>query len=623
MVVLWFQSPYPMTTYCLAALTLFASMPAAVAAPVDDAGVLLAQAKAASGGDTWDRVRSLEMKSTISQGGLTGTQVEWDDVATGASAVRYQLGPTSGRQGYDGRVVWEQDQSGLSRPVSGMDSRRAAVSAAYRSRLAYWFPARGAAVITRLGTQASSDRAFDVVHIAPTGGRAFDLWLDQQTHLIARTVEPGAGETTTTFFSEYRTVAGLSLPFFIRLNTGEAQYDQTTAVQGIVVNAPVRPALFHIPPPPPPDFAIAGGRASATVRFHFFDNLIYFDAKINSRGPFRTVLDSGATNIVDPPLAAWLRLKTQGALQGDGLGEKSVSVGVAPTRSLQIGTATLTRQIFYVYQLPAVGPPLHSLIGYELFKRFVVSIDYDRSRLTLTLPSHFRPPAGATAIAFRFNKETPEVDGSIDGCPGSFTLDTGSSGSVALTGPFVARNRLGSHYRHQVRALSRYGIGGPEYAQMTRAGAFTLGSNKGSVVVQHPVTDLSVSKAGAAADQVVAGNVGEGVLRQFNLVFDYAHRKLYFTPNAGYGKPDVFSRSGLSLLPQGSSWRVSYAIAGSPAAAAGLKVGDRVLTVNGNTAGQHPDLSALWHGAVGMRIPLVLQSGTGRRTVTLVLRNIL
>jgi C-terminal processing protease CtpA/Prc len=81
----------------------------------------------------------------------------------------------------------------------------------------------------------------------------------------------------------------------------------------------------------------------------------------------------------------------------------------------------------------------------------------------------------------------------------------------------------------------------------------------------------------------VAGNVGAGVLKRFNITFDYPHQQLIFEPNANHDKPDVFDRSGMWLNQSADGFEVMDVIPGGPAATAGIKIGDRVLTIDGHS----------------------------------------
>jgi hypothetical protein len=56
-----------------------------------------------------------------------------------------------------------------------------------------------------------------------------------------------------------------------------------------------------------------------------------------------------------------------------------------------------------------------------VFRRFVVTIDYEFHRLTLTRPDGFHYSGGGTTVPFFFSGTVPQVEGEIDGIPGGST----------------------------------------------------------------------------------------------------------------------------------------------------------------------------------------------------------
>src|SRR5208337_2920031 len=103
-------------------------------------------------------------------------------------------------------------------------------------------------------------------------------------------------------------------------------------------------------------------------------------------------------------------------------------------------------QIFAVYPMESFasveGIDHSGLIGYEVFKRFVVQVDYERSVLTLIVPSAFDNHGDGIVVPFQFNEHIPQVEGEIDGIPGKFDIDTGSRSSVDLLRPFAEKHDL-------------------------------------------------------------------------------------------------------------------------------------------------------------------------------------
>ena len=95
-------------------------------------------------------------------------------------------------------------------------------------------------------------------------------------------------------------------------------------------------------------------------------------------------------------------------------------------------------------------PPIAGFLGYELFKRFAVRLDYAHEELTLTPLAWFAPDGHGTAVPLMFTQKTPEVEGAVDGIPGRFMVDTGNNSSVVLMGPFVESHGLATRYAGSV-----------------------------------------------------------------------------------------------------------------------------------------------------------------------------
>lgn len=598
---------------------------AAPAAAPENAADVLALARKATGGDAWKEVRSLHTTIRLETGGLSGTAESFDDVLRGRYVDRYALGPATGAGGFDGTIIWSQDSSKQSRAEEGGDEREGAANEAYRRCLAYWFPERRQAKVELAADQQENGRRFRVVRMTPQGGRPFDFWIDAQTGLIDRSVEKAAVETRTTYFSDYREVGKVRLPYALRSTNGDAQYDQMIAVTSIEVNQPVDEALFRMPEPPPPDFRIASGGTSTTVPFELLNNHIYVQVKLDDRPPVRLLCDTGGANIVTPEVAAALGLKSEGALQARGVGEKSQDVGLTKVKTVQIGDAVISDQVFGVFDLNALasaeGVPQSGLVGYEIFKRFVTRIDYQKSLLTLTIPSSFQYKGDGVVVPFKFNGHTPQVEGEIDGIKGLFDIDTGSRSALSILKPFWEKHGLEARFGARLEAVTGWGVGGPARARLARAGVLRLGG----VAIERPVTELSTQAKGSFTDPYVAGNVGGEILKRFNVTFDYGRQQIIFERIPGQTAAYVFDRSGLWLNRADSGFEVIDVVPGGPGAAAGIKVGDRILAIDGRDPETLPLPEARKEfrtRPAGTTMKLTVRTGGETRKVDLTLKDL-
>ena len=591
-----------------------------VATPRPDPVAILAAAKAASGGSSWDALRTQHSKVSISTAGVNGAAERWADIGTGRSLIKYNIGPVSGAAGYDGKIAWSQDGAGQSQIETTDAARELAVNAAYRDKLAFWYPDRAAAQISFLDRVIDEGAQFDVIRIVPEGGRAFQFWINSDTHLIERLVEREAQETRTEYLMDLRDVEGVKVPYRVRATRGDPREDEVVTVDKLDYNWPLTGIAFSQPAAARPDFSLANGSAAIEVPFEVRDGRLFVTVMLNGKGPIRMLLDSDRGNILSPQAMAALGVKPQGNFGVAGAGENQQEVGIARIDRLDLGGVGIDGMLFaaidvseYMARVEGVDG-VGGVIGYELFKRFPVKLDFQRSRATFYDPSRFSYSGGGVGVPVKLREHVAHVEGSVDGFKGAFAIDTSSRGALALTAPFVERNGLVKRYGATQSFVSAAGADGYMHSLLARASALKLGS----VAVDRPVVALSTQSVADTANAEVAGSVGYGILRQFNVTFDYANGMLYFERNANYGQPDVFDRSGMWIERRANGYEIIETIKDGPAAKAGLAPGNVIVAIDGKPWNSLPlatlrqDLKA----ASGTKVKLKLASGQ-ERVITL------
>jgi hypothetical protein len=222
------------------------------------------------------------------------------------------------------------------------------------------------------------------------------------------------------------------------------------------------------------------------------------------------------------------------------------------------------------------------LIGYDFLGRFVVEIDYDKQVVTFRDPEHFTYHGAGAAIDMKLMGGIPIITVGFDhGCSGEFLVDVGNAFSVVVHGSLVKDCRLFSRVtdRKQVKIYGG-GVGGAFQSWLCRLDTLSVGPFS---IVQ-PIVALSLSTHGMVGSENYGGNIGSGELERFKCTFDYARRKLYLEPGAGYRERDRYSRIGAYLLRAHErvfAWGVVH---GSPADEAGLKDDDEVVEIDGRAA---------------------------------------
>jgi hypothetical protein len=585
---------------------------------------VLRQAAAATGEARWANARLMRIKAKLSTSGLNGTLETLFDARTGRYRESQQLGPIAGTDGFDGAVVWQQDDAGQTTLQGSEDSVRGAANTAYQNARGYWHRDRFPADMVYVRRQQEGAHAFDVLRITPKDGRPMEEWFDARSHLLSRTVEQAATRTTTTYLADYHRVRGALVAYTIRQTTGEQKYDVLIRVESFAPEADSPVSAFAAPAASKLDFGFSGADRTTTVPFKFINNHMYVEVRLNGNS-YEFLFDTGGRNVITPTTARELGLTTQGALQGAGVGEKSEDVGLTKVAHVGIGSAHLDDQAFVVIALESFGAvegrPITGIVGYEVFKRFIVRTDYERQLITLADAASFEYSGSGTRVPFTFGDTDPVVTGEIDGLEGAFTLDTGSRASLDLSSPFVARHDLVKHWDAHFQGVSGWGAGGAARGYFARAKMFLLGG----IPVPDPVVGLSEQHKGSESDIYVAGNVGAGILKRFNIVWDYPHLQIFFERNRNYEERDVFDRAGLWVNLGSHGFVVVDVIGGGPAESAGLEADDEIVSVDGRLAGGDLSLTEFRRqekGVPGTSLVLNVLRGTKSLRITLVLRDL-
>jgi len=564
-------------TFALAASV--AAAPA-FAGPAD----ILAANKAASGGAVWDKNATLKTVFDYSGMGMTGKVSTTADLRDGRFVDDAAIGPVTQVQGFDGTSAWEKDPSGTVTPQNG-SGKYMAVNEAYRDANLWWRTDFGGAQVTLDPQKTDGGKTYDVVTFVPKNGGPFDAWFDANTHLLYRIEEKMGSLTNNSTYTEYAPFGGAMIAKHVYQVASDGKNAQTMILTAASF-VPTQPDVFYaMPKVVLADFSIAGGAKETTFPFQLVNNHIYADVKINGQGPYTFIFDTGGLNLVTPPLAKTLGLKVEGSMDARGGGTGTMSAGMTKVARIDLGQATITDQAFMSLPLDSMenteGMKMPGMIGFETFRRFVTRIDYGNKTITLIDPRKFDPNDAGTAVPIAFDGNDIEIEGSYEGIPGKFVIDTGARQTLMLNSPFVAKNNLHNASVKGNEGVTGWGVGGPTTAFVTHGGLLKIGS----VDVKGPLVLLTTDKGGSNAEDTLAGNIGGGILKRFVVTFDYEHNVMYLKPVAGtVADLDTFDRAGMWFNKDAEGFKVVDVTAKTPAAEAGLAKDDIITAVDGRPA---------------------------------------
>lgn len=327
------------------------------------------------------------------------------------------------------------------------------------------------------------------------------------------------------------------------------------------------------------------------LSFEQHNNLIVIPIKINGLDTLNFVLDTGVgyTLLTDPDLLEQLHLPClrKIGVAGTGVGEELTGcitninlIEMRGIKALHHSVIVLEEDVLQLSRY--AGVKIHGLIGYDLFSKFVVKINYLARKLVFYNPKTFEYKGKGEEFPISIEQMKPYIKAEAllakGTTPLKLILDTGAGHSLSLD--------RGTHPNIQVpekHIPTQLGmtLNGAVQGVVGRIQKFTLGSYElPKVITSFPDSTSLRFVKGAEQRQ---GNLGCGVLKRFKLIFDYTHKKLILKPNRQFKEPFEFNTSGLDIVAEGEDYSI-YKIGNirpdSPAYKAGLQKKDQIIAID-------------------------------------------
>ena len=232
-----------------------------------------------------------------------------------------------------------------------------------------------------------------------------------------------------------------------------------------------------------------------------------------------------------------------------------------------------------------LGVPVHGLIGFNLFKDYIVKIDYYNEKITLYKPEYYkyRDRKNDIILPLHFEGNKPFVRTSIvmedlSEVPVKLLVDTGASDAIWLSTSSDKRITLPSN---NIETFLGRGLNGDLYGKKGRIDGIWVGP----LVLPKPIVAFPNSEL---IDQLISSNdrngtLGAEILRRFIVTIDYRNQRLTLHPTNDLKDPFNYNMSGIEVInpmPGLPVFTVATVRENSPAYFAGLKENDQILKVN-------------------------------------------
>lgn len=251
------------------------------------------------------------------------------------------------------------------------------------------------------------------------------------------------------------------------------------------------------------------------------------------------------------------------------------------------------------------GEKIDGIIGYSVFSRYIIKIDYDSSKIEFWTRGSFKYPRGGYLLRPLINTIPIQQARVKDGktITARFLYDMGAGLNMMLSTDFLKDSALLSRKR-KLFAKEAEGLGGKIDMHMTVIKEVKLGPYKFRNVPIYVFDDTY----NITSYPFLGGLIGNDLLRRFNVVLNYDRRDIYLMPNSHYNEPFDYSYTGIELYYIDGKIIIGDVAKGSPAEAAGLKEEDVVVAVNKNFSQNLQQYKAAIQNT-GQRLQLIIQRG--------------
>tara|TARA_R110002020_G_scaffold321710_1_gene537566 strand:- start:47783 stop:49117 length:1335 start_codon:yes stop_codon:yes gene_type:complete len=421
------------------------------------------------------------------------------------------------------------------------------------------------------------------------------------------------------------------------------------------------------------NFKLPSGEKFQKVKFELVNNLIIIPIEVNG-AQLSFILDSGVNkpilfNLSDKDS---IQINNVSEIVIKGLGEgEPINALISSSNLFRIGEVVNTDQQLYVVMdkelnlSPRLGIPVHGIIGYDLFRDFIVELNYSSKYLKLHDPDLYRSKKSSKTrtLPLQIIQNKAYVQGDVlmknkQSIPVKLLIDSGSSDALWL---FEDLDRgLGVPRDNYVDFLGQ-GLSGSIYGKRTKIDGIKLaGFLLKDAKTAFP--DLQYFNSMTTFGDR-NGSLGGEVLKRFTLVFNYGNSALSLRKNSLFNKPFDFNLSGIDiqhngmryisesiadangsvLVDSGKSFGdvqilfenmtrlsmvpeiiVSGIRAGSPGHEAGLQEGDVILAVNGKKVHHYKlqQILQMLNDKEGKRVKVLIERYQKDMLITYVLKDV-
>lgn len=336
-------------------------------------------------------------------------------------------------------------------------------------------------------------------------------------------------------------------------------------------------------------FDVDARHKHVTIPFRIIRNMIVIKMRIDNKGPFNFVLDTGVGMllITDPTLMDSIKITSKHTIKISGLGDGNdaeayitspLNVEIPGLVGYYVNAAILNKDYFQLSNY--AGIPIQGLLGCSFFTKTAVSINFGDSTLSVCRPKDFHPGRRFVKVPLSIEDNKPYLHALVT-YPDNRQQNCKLVVDIGAGHPLSVENMLQKYGMPEKHIPANLGIGinGQINGYLSRVKNIQLG--------KFTINDVLTSFPDSAGETIPSvprdGNLGIGILKRFNVVFDYTDSAMYLKPGRLMDEPFEHDMSGMEYYAAGKDFQhviISRIEPGSAADDIGLERGDEITQIN-------------------------------------------
>lgn len=336
------------------------------------------------------------------------------------------------------------------------------------------------------------------------------------------------------------------------------------------------------------------GKKKVEIPIEIHNNLVVVPVVLNGVLPLKFILDTGVRTAIltqktfsDILNLAYTR---KFSITGPG-GEKMADAYITNNVSIDLpgvsgkGHALLVLEEDYLELRNYLGTDVHGILGYELFSRFIVKVDYEKKLLTLYNTNSYQKKRRYEMLKIDIEDTKPYIMVPITLANGvtfeaKLLMDSGASHALLLDPQtdkriIVPENVVSSN-------IGR-GLGGEISGKAGRIKSIKLGQyTVPDVIVNFP--DPNSYSDSSRVKVFRNGTLGGEIMSRFTVIYNFPKEEAYFKKNDSFKNKFYYNVSGLMVKSKGAKlnvFEINEVRKNSSADKAGILKGDIIYAING------------------------------------------